>query len=328
MFEFANRLAARGHKITILYSISRPFKVSRTPVWLRMLLFRLRGPVKWFSIDKSIDQKLVPAINNSNVPDAEATLCTWWQMAYAVNELDATKGNKINLIQGYEIWTGQVEAVHQSYSLPIRHVVIASYLQDIVEKYSGRRPPMVPLAIDEKVFKVTTPAAQRNPATVMMLYSLEPVKGSEYGIQALIQLKKLVPELRVTLFSVFTRPSTIPGWMDFHNRPPDLSGLYNNHAVFISPSLGEGWALPPAEAMACGCTVVCTNIGGHADYAFDERTALLSEAKDVNGMVRQIHRVISQPELRMRLSDAGRELIGKEFNWAMSVARLESILFS
>lgn len=328
MFEFANRLVAKGHKVTILYSVSRPFKRSKTPVWLRLLIFKMRGPVRWFKLDKNIHQKLVPEIADKYVPDADATLCTWWQMAYAVNGLSASKGNKCNLIQGYEIWTGQEEAVHQSYKLPLRHAVIASYLQKIVERHAGTKPPMVPLAIDDTVFKLTTPANERDPATVIMLYSLEPVKGSEYGIEALTALKKIVPGLRVTLFSVFDRPETIPSWMEFHTRPANLPELYNKNAVFISPSLGEGWALPPAEAMACGCTVVCTNIGGHADYSFDGKTALLTEAKNPDDMVEKVLRVISQPDLRLKLSAAGNQLINTEFNWATSVSRLESVLFA
>lgn len=327
MFQFANGLLARGHEVTILYSVRRPFKKARTPVWLRFLIFKLRrSSVAWFDLDERIAQRLVPEISDRYVPDADATLCTWWQMAYAVNDLGASKGNKCNLIQDYETWTGQEDMVHQSYNLPIRHAVIATYLQEIVEKYTGRKPPLTPLAIDTTHFEMITPAKERSAATVIMLYSMESRKGSDYGIQALIKVKELVPDLRVTLFSVYPRPDTIPPWMEFYTRPVNLVELYNKHAVFFSPSLGEGWALPPAEAMSCGCAVVCTNIGGHRDYAFDEKTVLLAEPKKVMDMAEKIHRAITQHDLRLRLSAAAHQLITTEFTWAKSVLRMETFL--
>lgn len=327
MFQFANRLAARGHSVTILYSIRRPYKNSKTPVWLRYMIDTIRGAYpKWFDLDKSIVQKIVPEITNGYVPDANATLCTWWQMAYAINELSPSKGNKCNLIQDYEIWTGQEDKVHQSYSLPVRHCVIAKYLLEIVEKHSGKRPALTPLAIDVKQFVRVRSSDDRDTATVIMLYSEEPRKGSSYGIEALKLVKEKIPDLRVTLFSVYQRPDTIPAWMEFYTRPKNLSELYNNNAIFFSPSLGEGWALPPAEAMSCGCAVVCTDIGGHRDYAIDGQTALLVQPKAVDEMVKQILSLINSPDVRIRMANRAHELITTQFTWEKSVERLESIL--
>jgi len=327
MFQFANRLRAKGHDVTIYYSIKRPFKKQRTPVWLRLAISKLRkGKVSWFALDSSIRQEVVPEINDNYVRDADATMSTWWQMAYALSELSPPKGFKCNFIQDYELWTGQEEKVHESYRLPLKHVVIAKYLQDIVEKYNGTRPPLVNTPIDTTRFTITKPLKERPPASVIMMYSEEPRKGSMYGLEALQLVKKDIPGLRVTLFSVYERPEDLPQWMAFHRRPDNLPQLYNEHSVFFSPSLGEGWGLPPAESMACGCAVVCTDIGGHRDYALPDETALLVGPKDVNDMALRIEQIIEDNELRWKLADAGHALIKTEFNWDSAVARLEGIL--
>jgi glycosyltransferase involved in cell wall biosynthesis len=39
-----------------------------------------------------------------------------------------------------------------------------------------------------------------------------------------------------------------------------LANLYKNAAVFIYPSLYEGFGIPPLEAMSLGCPVVCSNV--------------------------------------------------------------------
>jgi len=328
MFQLANRFSERGYDVTIYYSIRRPFKNQRTPVWLRWIISRLRmGTVaKWFVLYPSIKQRVVPSITDAYVRDADATICTWWQMAYAINDLHASKGLKCNFIQDHELWTGQNDRVHQSYRLPLKHVVIATYLQDVVEKYSGVRPPLVNISIDNSRFALTIPVAERRPASLIMMYSEEPRKGSNYGLAALELVKQRIPELRVTLFSVYERPSTIPAWMEFTKRPANLPQLFNQHAIFCSPSLGEGWALPPAEAMGSGCAVVCTNIGGHKDYAIDGETALLFPPENAEAMADCIYRIINDHQLRERLAAAGHKLIHTEFTWDHAVDRLECIL--
>jgi glycosyltransferase involved in cell wall biosynthesis len=39
----------------------------------------------------------------------------------------------------------------------------------------------------------------------------------------------------------------------------ELQQAYQRAAVFVYPSLYEGFGIPPLEAMACGCPVVCSN---------------------------------------------------------------------
>jgi glycosyltransferase involved in cell wall biosynthesis len=327
MFQFANRLRARGHDVTIYYSIKRPFKKQRTPVWLRLAISKLRkGKASWFELDSSIKQEIIPEVNDRYVRDADATMCTWWQMAYAVNGLSPSKGVKCNFIQDYELWTGQEEKVHESYQLPLKHVVIARYLQDIVEKYGGIRPPLVNTPIDITRFTIEKPVRERPAASVIMMYSEELRKGSVYGLAALKLVKKDIPELKVTLFSVYERPEIVPGWMEFFRRPVNLPQLYNEHSVFFTPSLGEGWGLPAAESMACGCAVVCTDIGGHRDYALHDETALLVLSKNVDDMASKIKQLIGDNELRWRLSAAGHKVIKTEFTWDQAVVRLETIL--
>src|SRR5690242_13094296 len=89
MFQFANRLRERGHDIAIYYSIKRPYKKQKTPVWLRLMISKLRkGKVSsWFALDPSIGQVIIPEVSDQYIRDADATMCTWWQMAYAINDL-------------------------------------------------------------------------------------------------------------------------------------------------------------------------------------------------------------------------------------------------
>jgi glycosyltransferase involved in cell wall biosynthesis len=325
MFEYANRLAIKGHDVHILFSVKRPFKKSRTPIWLRYLLQRWRKKNSWFVFHPTVKLKLVREVTDKFVPDADATIATWWQMAYALSDLSSTKGKKINLIQDYETWTGQEDKVNESYKLPLIHIVIAQYLAKLVSQISGRAPIHIPNAIDTTKFCVTNPIEKRNAKSIIMMYSEEPRKGTQFGLDALYLIKDKIPDLKVTLFSVYPRPIQIPDWIAFSQKPNNLNQLYNENSIFFSPSIGEGWALPPAEAMCCGCAIVCTDIGGHQDYAVHEETALLVDPKNSESMAQAITRLIEDDTIRHKIARQAVELM-KTFTWEESVQKFESVI--
>src|SRR5688500_10532319 len=83
MYEYANRLQEKGHQVTILHSIKRPYKKMRSPLWWKQLVYKLRGVSrpKWFPLHESIVSLIVPEITNHHVPDADILFSTWWEMA-------------------------------------------------------------------------------------------------------------------------------------------------------------------------------------------------------------------------------------------------------
>ena len=326
MYEYANRLYAKGHQVSVYHSIKRPFKNSKTPVRIKQLIFFFRGVARpdWFPLHKKIKSVIVPEIKNRYLPDADIVLSTWWQMAYAVNDLSPAKGKKFNLIQDYENWDGQQAAVDNSFNLPLNHMVISRYLQKLVEEKSGSKPFHLPNAIDTDKFFNRKALSARDPYTLIMLCSSEPRKGSQTGLKVLETVQQKLPQLRAILFGVDPAPKDMPARVTYHQKPAALCDLYNSAAVFFSPSIAEGWALPPAEAMACGCAVVCTDIGGHADYATDGETALLVEPGNINDMAEKIIAVMENNTLRNKLSANGQQLINTEFSWARSIKKLET----
>lgn len=331
MYEYANRLQQKGHTVSIFHSIKRPFKKSNTPLWYKQLVFSLRGVArpKWFKLSKEIKSSIVPEITDRYLPDADIIISTWWQMTYAVAALSPSKGKKFNLIQDYEIWSGHQEKVDASFSLPVNNLVIARYLQIIVTaKSNGNEPVHIPNAIDNNKFFIKKSPASRDPYSVIMLYSEEPRKDSATGIGALKLLQQEFPHLKVRLFGVYPMPEGLPEFFNYVQKPVNLCELYNEAAIFLSPSLGEGWALPPAEAMACGCAVVCTNIGGHHDYAINETTALLVQPGNTNDMIEKIRDLLKNDSQRIQLASAGSKLINNTFNWGHSVQLMESCFYN
>jgi glycosyltransferase involved in cell wall biosynthesis len=57
--------------------------------------------------------------------------------------------------------------------------------------------------------------------------------------------------------------------------------------------------------MACGCPSVTTTVGAIPEFAVDRENALVVPVGDVDGMVRGLREVLTNPALRLRLSRAG-----------------------
>ncbi|MBM3411781.1 MAG: glycosyltransferase family 4 protein [Bacteroidetes bacterium] len=321
MYEYANRFVALGHQVTVLHTLRRPFKKMRSPLWWKRLMFTIRGAKRpaWFPLDKRVKSLIVDEITDSFVPDGDVLFSTWWQMAFALATLSPQKGVPVNLVQDYENWTGQADLVNDSYRLPLRHAAISNWLRLLVEKESGRTVQLLPNAIDTTQFLQDVAPQSRDPLSVLALYSEEKRKGTSYILDALQPLRNKFPLLRFSFFGVYPRPESLPAWVNYYQKPKDLKTLYNQHAIFLSASLGEGWALPPAEAMACGCAVVCTNIGGHADYAKENQTAVLIPTENTTAMITALTLLFENTALRIQLAENSRKQLLEKFSWEQSL---------
>jgi len=92
----------------------------------------------------------------------------------------------------------------------------------------------------------------------------------------------------------------------------DLDAVYKNAIAYIFPSLYEGFGLPPLEAMKNGLPVISSNhkclreIMGDSAYYFD--------AQKKEDIVRAIEKIISDENLRQKLTKKGFSQIAK-YSW-------------
>ena len=93
----------------------------------------------------------------------------------------------------------------------------------------------------------------------------------------------------------------------------ELEGLYALSAVFVFPSLAEGFGLPVLEAMARGVPVVCSNTSSLPEIAGD--AALQFDPLDVSTIAAAMERVLGDGELAGRLRAAGPPQAA-QFSWA------------
>lgn len=104
----------------------------------------------------------------------------------------------------------------------------------------------------------------------------------------------------------------------------DLPLLMRGARAFVFPSLYEGFGMPPLEAMACGCPVLCSNAASLPEIVAD--AGLSVDPYDVNALFEALYSLSCDDALCARLSRDGIER-AKRFSWEKSAETLKDELF-
>lgn len=103
----------------------------------------------------------------------------------------------------------------------------------------------------------------------------------------------------------------------------ELRALYQNATALVFPSLTEGFGLPPAEAMFCGCPVIASTGGAIPEVC--DGAALMLDPTDTAAWTQVMDRLAEDPEKRAELSDLGRAKAAN-FTWARAAEVLQAHL--
>ncbi len=99
--------------------------------------------------------------------------------------------------------------------------------------------------------------------------------------------------------------------------------LYAGAALFVYPSLFEGFGLPPLEAMSLGAPVVASHAASIPEVV--GRAALLADASDPESLGNAMLRVLRDKELRTDLMAKGRRHISR-FQWKTAASKHRQIM--
>jgi len=331
----ARLLAERGHRVTL---ISQPSAVVPLRRRIKSLLLgrgwprdaRPRSHLDATPAEhRMLESRRAPM--DADVPDADVVIATWWETAEWVNGLGPRKGAKIYFVQGHEVFPHlPVARVEQSYRLPLRKIVVARWLRDVMrERYGDATAAVVPNAVDHRQFHAPPRGRQDRP-TVGFLFSELPLKGLDIVLTVIRQLRQDYPALRVICFgsSPPSGSAVLDPGIEAIVAPPqdEIRGIYARCDVWLATSRSEGFNLPAMEAMACRTPVVSTRTGWPAEAVVDGDNGMLADIDDVEGLVAGVRTILALTEAAWRqMSDRAFRTVAP-VSWEASATGFERVL--
>lgn len=284
VYEYANFLNENGYDITIIYDSHKGTNSKKYPaiiVFLIRLLIGKFGPF-WFELNKGIKKKIYYDLSSSKINDYNVIVATAAETAIIVNKTDA---KKVYFVQDYEDWHISEKELWKTYNYDMNIVTIARWLQDKIESVSDKTITYIPNGINAQIFKAKIEYSKRKKHSISMLYHKDVRKGCDIGIQLILKLKKVYPDLEVYMFGSPKREKTWPDWIFYKQNASqqEVCDIMNKSALFICTSRSEGFGLTGLESLFSGCVLVTTDCKGVREYA-DESNAFIVKVDDFEGL--------------------------------------------
>ena len=201
----------------------------------------------------------------------------------------------------------------------------------------GDRLWLAPNCVDLALWRTDKRGAhQREQRTVLFVGRFSEEKGLRFLLQAAPAVVARISEARFRLvgsdepddgeYRRMARELGVLAHVDFGGKLPreELPGIYADADVLAVPSLAEGHALAPMEALACGTPVVGSDIPGICDSVDDGATGLLVPPREPAALADALCGLLADPERLDSMSRAARPSV-ERFSWERRIREFPAV---
>jgi len=279
--------------------------------------------IPWFP------NQLVEVIPINKAPDNyDILVATGWSTAYVVNQMHAQR--KFYFVQSnesrfFDKGDKNVERAWNTYKMDFEFITIAKWMQKWLKDEFGKTALYIPNGIDETIIHPVDPIIEKgNRVRVLLEGPIDiPFKGMEDAFKA-------VEGLDCEVWCVSSSGKPKPEWKcdRFFEKVPlsEMKYIYSSCDILLKMSRVEGFSFPPLEMMACGGTAVVGKVTGIEEYIVDGYNAIVVEQGDIKGARDAIKRLIEDDNLRLQLSENGKET-AKQWRWESTIDLLEKLYY-
>ncbi len=211
-----------------------------------------------------------------------------------------------------------------------RALVLSEYSRDELNSYSSGDVIVVGLGLsDPELLRPLSGKIRREDGerTILFLGDTRPRKGLADLLKAAALVYEQKRDIKLVIVSKQEAQIQTLVPSEYVHRPTraELARLYATCDLFVSASWREGFGLPPLEAMACGAPVVLTDSGGVREYARSGENCLMVPVRDPAALAEAMYRVLSDSTLARRLAASGPPTAAR-FTWDRAVDRFEAAI--
>jgi glycosyltransferase involved in cell wall biosynthesis len=196
----------------------------------------------------------------------------------------------------------------------------------------GERPKVMPMGVDTQRFSVERACREDSEQVVLFVGRLAKKKGVEYLIRAFPDVLARHPSARLVVvgdgpcrgeLEALSSQLRLQDRVHFAGAQPPatLPRFYQSSRLFVGPSVvarsgdTEAFGLVFVEAMAAGCPVVGTAVGGIPEVVIAGRTGLLVEPESPASLAAAINRLLDSPAEAGRMGALAQRWARRKFDW-------------
>ena len=310
ILEYANRLAKRGHKITL---ISYDEKAN----W-----FKLDENIEFIGLDEN--QQMEDAI-----PECDLVVPTSWK-----NIFQAVKYGKAPVTffeQGgshiFEVQNLSKEKYNTVKSrmeiVPFIHTV-SEFSKDKIKENYNRDSEVICNAIDSKIFYPRDNMNNCDKDNVNIT-----IIGSEgFKFKNINETLEVIKKIKVKYKNINLnwisqdQPKINKELVIVNPKQIEIGNILRKTDIFVCNSEYESFCLPALEAMTCGAAVITTDNGGIRDFVKDGYNAIIVKKHNSQDLTEKIELLINNKEIKEKLMKNGMNT-SKKFTWEESVNKME-----
>lgn len=166
-----------------------------------------------------------------------------------------------------------------------------------------------------------------------MVSALRPEKGHDVAIAAVAQLLARFPRLRLLIVGqgperdrIARLGAPLGDRVIMAGMRTDVMSMFDAVDVCLHPSRADAFPTTLIEAMAASVPVVTTKVGGIPEMIEAGQSGILvSPPPTADHLARALTPVLTDPQLRQRLGEAGRERYARQFRGDLWLARTRAL---